>query len=310
MRNAVFRNVRGRLARLAGPALLSLCLCGCANFWDQVTSRNFKFKDLFTTPDPLYVLQNSTDGDERAQALRALGEPKQRGGSDAEQDVIVKILVLSAKSDPQPLCRLAAIDALGHFRDPRAVQGLTDAFWAVDEKQPQTPKKNTPLARLDVMTASSRAISPDTAVIIQCKALEALGETHNPAAVDLLARVARPEPGNPVETSEQEKEQVRDVKIAAVRALGNFKHYQATEALVVVLQNEKDVALRDRAVDSLEAATGKHFGDDAKAWENLLHQSPPTETVKTPGNDWKIKLVGWFSPKKESGEGGEKNKSP
>ena len=62
----------------------------------------------------------------------------------------------------------------------------------------------------------------------------------------LLARVARPGPSTVVEASESEKQQNRDLRLAAVRALGNFQHYQATEALVVVLEKDKDVALHDR----------------------------------------------------------------
>lgn len=294
------RNIWGRRARLAGVALLVLNVCGCAAFWDKVTSSKFQFKDLYTTPDPLQVLQNSTDGDERAQALRSLREPKQNNGDDAAQDMVVKVLVLSATTDPQPLCRLAAIDALGHFQDPRAVQGLMEAFWAVNtQPTPQVTqvKMKTPTGRLSSATPAAKAMSSETVTVIQCEALRALGETRNPAAVELLARMARPEPLTAPETSEQEKEQVRDIKIAAVRALGNFRHYQATEALVEVLKNEKDVALRDRAVDSLEAATGKHYGDDVKSWEDLIRQTPDTRNARAPDGDWKVKLVGWFSDK-------------
>ena len=59
---------------------------GCASFWDDVTSRDFSFSGMFTKPNPLLVLRDSSDGDKRAKALAALHEPKQHGGSDAEQD--------------------------------------------------------------------------------------------------------------------------------------------------------------------------------------------------------------------------------
>src|SRR3712207_9116156 len=40
-----------------------------SNFWDDVTSHDFHVKDLFTPqPDPLSVIQNSTDNDKRARA--------------------------------------------------------------------------------------------------------------------------------------------------------------------------------------------------------------------------------------------------
>jgi len=226
----------------------ALCLvtCGCANFWDDVTSRDFSWNSWFSKPNPFIVLRDSTDGDKRAKALAALREPKQYGGSDTEQDAIVKILTTAAATEKQPLCRLAAIESLGHFKDPRAVKGLSDAFY------------------------NAGIFSPETATVIRCQTLTALGETGNPAAVELLARVVR-EP--PAEGTDLEKQQTLDVRIAAARALGKFSHYQATEALVRVMQSDRDIALRDRAYESLQAATGKKLPPDGKEWEQLLHQA-------------------------------------
>jgi HEAT repeat protein len=234
--------------------LLASAVClgasGCANFWDDVTSRDFTWKGMFNKPNPLVVLRDSTDGDQRAKALRALHEPKQYGGSDTEQDAVLNILCTAAATEKQPLCRLAAIQALGHFKDPRALRGLTDAFY------------------------NAGAFSGETVSVIRCQALTAMGETGNPAAVELLARVVR-EP--PAEGPELEKQQTLDVRIAAARALGKFSHYQATEALVRVMQTERDVALRDRAYESLQVATGKKLPPDGKEWEQLLHQVSHTE---------------------------------
>jgi HEAT repeat protein len=277
--------------------LASLALNGCANFWDQVTSRDFEFKDLYTKPNPLVVLRDSTDGDKRAAALRELREPKQYGGKDEDQEAILGILVTAAKSDAQPICRLAAIEALGHFHDPRAAQGLTDAFFAVTAEQPRQPDPLRPQS----FTANG-SFPPETAIVIQCEALAALGRTKNPAGVELLARVARPGPGIVIEASEEEKQQSRDLRIAAVRALGNFSHYQATEALVMVLEKDKDTALHNRALESLQASTGKKLSDDPKAWQDLIHQAPadtatvgaPKEKEKEKEKEKKFSLVGWF----------------
>lgn len=227
-------------------ALASLGLCGCAGFWDDVTSRNFHVQSLFVKSDPLVVLRDSNDGDERAKALRALQEPKQNGGTDEEQNALVQILTTAAVNERQPLCRLAAIQTLGRFKDPRAVQGLIEAFY------------------------QANSFSPETTTVLRCQALTALGKTENPVAVELLARVVR-EP--PAEGTEQEKQQTLDVRIAAARALGNFSQQQGTEALVHVLRTEKDVALRDRAHDSLQAVTGEKLPPDAQAWDNFLNQT-------------------------------------
>src|SRR5271165_5869464 len=68
------------VAALAGPALVSLGLSGCASFWDDVTSRDFHVSNWWTPkPNPLVVLADSHNGDKRAEALRALREPKQFG---------------------------------------------------------------------------------------------------------------------------------------------------------------------------------------------------------------------------------------
>ena len=49
---------------------------GCASFWDSVTSRDFRIKNLFLPPDPpMVVLEKSVDGDKRSAALASLKEP-------------------------------------------------------------------------------------------------------------------------------------------------------------------------------------------------------------------------------------------
>jgi HEAT repeat protein len=226
---------------------LALCLlpglAGCAGFYDEVTSRDFSFKAMFTRTDPLVVLRDSRDGDKRAKALRALREPKQNGGSDQDQELIVKLLVETATHDRQPLCRLAAIETLATFKDPRAVQGLTEAFY------------------------NANNFASETATVIRCQALSALGQTGSPAAMELLVRVVK-EPQ--AEGSDQERQQALDVRIAAARALGQYNQPQSAEALVRVMRSEKNVALRDRAHESLQAATGKRLSPDDKGWDAYL----------------------------------------
>jgi HEAT repeat protein len=249
----------GRWAsQLIGAALASLSLCGCAGFWDKVTSRDFEMSMLFKDPNPFVVLRDSTDGDQRARALRALHEPAQNGATSEDQEAVIKILTTAATSDRQPLCRLAAIQSLGGFKDPRAVRALTEAFENAPFERPyEKPPKH---------------YTSDTTTIIQSNALVALGNTRNPLAVETLVRVAK-EPPPASNVSDQEKQQARDRHIAAVRALGNFKHYQATDALLYVLKNEKDVALKDRAHESLQEATGKTLPPDPKQWELVLNSN-------------------------------------
>jgi hypothetical protein len=260
------------LAQLAGLALLSVGLCGCVGFWEEISRRDVSFAqrvgNLFVKPDPLVVLRDSHDGDLRAEALGKLREPKQHGGSDREQDVVLAALANAAHNDPQPLCRVAAVHSLGKFKDPRAVTALIDAYY------------------------KATVFAPETATVVQCAALRALGETRHPAAVDLLTRVVRA-PAPAFDVPDQDKQQEHDRRLAAARALGNFSHYQATEALVHVLRTEKDAALRLRAHEALVEATGKDLGTDAAAWDALMNKHAWDAPVPPPTRSG-IGQAGWF----------------
>src|SRR5262249_27699053 len=193
--------------------------------WDEVTSRDFTIDKLWSKPNPMRVQLESDDGDLQAKALRSLREPLQHGGTQKDQDAYVQILTAAATKDPQPLCRLAAIRSLGRFKDPRAVEALQNAFFLAN---------------------AADGFPSETHTVIRQQALAALGQQGSPAARELLVRVAK-EPPVAAEGSEQEKQQALDLRLAAIRALGNYKHYDTTRALVEVLAKEKDVALRDRA---------------------------------------------------------------
>jgi hypothetical protein len=237
------------------PLTLAACTAtGCAGWWDEVTSKDYKLKSAFHRSDPMTVLEKDPDGDHRARAIQALREPIANGGSQQEQDLVVTLLVRIATADQQDLCRAAAIRTLGSFRDSRAVEGLKDAYYR----------------------ASS--FGPEKGALLRCHALTALGETKQDGAVELLVKVLR-EP--PVEGSEIDKQQKTDERIVAARALANFPNYQATEALIGVLRMDQDVALRDRAHESLVTITGRELPAEAQVWDEFLH---------SPGN--KDSLVG------------------
>jgi HEAT repeat protein len=231
-------------------AMAACSLCGCASFWDDITSRDFKFKDMFKpAPDPLWVIRNSNDGDKKSKALRSLKEPLPNGGSQQQQDVIVKLLIQSATGDPQPLCRLAAISTLQHFKDPRAAPALIEAYERASDFQRDRP---------------------EAMETIQEQALQALGVNGNPVAVDLLVRILKAPPGT---GPSGDKQNDLNQRICAARALGHFPQYQAAEALVSALRTEQDVALRDRATESLRQITGKDLPANAEAWADFLHKS-------------------------------------
>jgi HEAT repeat protein len=250
-------------------ALLVCSLSGCAGFWDEVTSREFKFKDMFKpAPEPLWVLRNSTDGDKRSKALQALKEPLQNGGTPQEQEVIVKLLIQSATSDPQPLCRLAAIATLQHFKDARAAPTLLDAY---------------------DRAAYFQRDRPEAMETIREQAILALGVNGNPIAVDDLVKIVK---SSKVVGNEKETRDDLDQRLSAARALGHFPQYQAAEALVSVLRTEQDVGMRDRATESLRKITGQDLPPNAEAWADYLHKTGKDALAKKPSlGDKLLKLV-------------------
>lgn len=263
-----------RALRRLLPLLFACCaLSGCANFWDDITSREFHIKDRFKPQaDPLWVIQNSPDGDMRERALRKLREPSQHGGTPKDQETVVQVLMYRAEHDPQPLCRLAAIQTLRDFRDPRVVQGLTRAYFA--------PFPN---------------FNPETVTVIRCATLEALGATGNPEAINHLVLVLR-QPRS--EDNDSSKRQAMDERITAARALGNFKDAKATDALVGVLRGERDIALRDRASESLQSITNKDLPPDAQQWNDYLQTPQGKEAIvaKPSFTDKAIRLISFTKP--------------
>jgi hypothetical protein len=271
----------GKRLNLPLAALLCLGLGGCAGTnwslggaWDDITARDWEIRNLWgKQPDPLVVLRDSNDGDKRAKALRALREPAQYGGTKEEQDAVVTVLCTAVQTERQAWCRQAAISSLRTFKDPRAAEALVQAYYAA-------AKSNYP---------------PETVNIIHCQVLEALGEVGNPAGVQLLLTVVK-EP--PVDGPDQDQQQKMSERIAAARALRHFKNLQAAETLVAVLKTERDPALRDRAHESLQIATGKRLPADAQPWEEYLHTTQPDKVFSDgPGLGDQLRDVvniGWW----------------
>jgi len=222
-----------------------LASTGCATFWDEVWSqeRDWRYVTGINRPDPLVVIRDSTDGYRRAQALGELREPLRSGGNAHDQEVYLNLLGAAAKEEREPLCRLAAIRSLGKFSDPRAARILEDVYQ--QPKMPFTLENNS---------------------LIRKEALVALETTKDPDAWKLLVRVAR-QPGPTQEANLTDRQQTQDEKIVAIRALANYRQQECVDALVHVMKVEKDIALRDRALASLEETTGKKWPAGRDAWQ-------------------------------------------
>lgn len=258
------RGMAGRFLILSGVGVVGLALAGCATFWDDVTSREFKVRDLYSQPDPMTVLRSqSQDGDTLSKAMRRLKEPRKNGGSDRDQDEAMQILGTVATTDTRPLCRLAAIDALGRFEDPRATAPLIQAYH----------------------NAGAGPFVPDHANAIRTQSLAALAHKNQSEAISLLVQIATTKPNDkpsPVQQASfnddilrraagtSDLQAQRDIRLAAIRALGESRAQQAIPHLLPLLQ-EKDVAVRDRAHLALQAISGlKDVPADSQAWQNAL----------------------------------------
>jgi PBS lyase HEAT-like repeat len=265
----------GRL--LAAAGLAGLSLCGCVT-WDEMTCRDFRFpKDMWAKPpDPLFVLRDSKDGDKRAKAFRALKEPKLNGGSEQDQDTILAILATAAKQEASYYARLEAMRKLGEFEDIRAVPALIEAYYQADSLRGKDGRDHT--------------VSKELISTFRCEVLRGLGnQGHTPAgvtvsgvspdpiAIELLVRVLKQ---GQVKGPEEDVRMVLDERIAAARALKSYPQSASVEALLLVLKNDKDVALRDCATESLQACTGKKLPNDYATWDDYLHhqqQAPKKE---------------------------------
>ncbi len=240
-----------KVYRIRAGWLLALvaCLgpCGC-QAWDEVTSRDFTVKEMFSHPDPMWVLNNTQDGDKRAKAFRSFQEPLAHGGTQQDQDAVVKVLVVAASGEPQALCRIGAIESLRDFKDPRAIQGLIQAYYNAGNFK-----------------------AKDTVTTIRIVTLQALGNTGDPKALDLLVAVVR-EPPLAADASHEERDFQQQVHNAAVRAMGHVHTKESAEVLVGLL-NSKDDAIKTPAYESLVAATGHHLPPDPKVWDDLIKQS-------------------------------------
>jgi HEAT repeat protein len=255
--------------RIGLLACLVLCLPvgGCAGFWDEVFSRERDLNAYFNPPDPLVVLEKSTDGELRARALASLREPGP-DGRPQEQEKYLLILTTAAKTDRDPLCRLGAIQALGHFKDPRAAVALREVFEQT-VKLPFTQDFNS-LIRLTAL-----------------RSIEKLGSDDSRQLLILVARQPRPAH----DASSVDRQQTQDEKLIAIRALGKYRQPECAETLVYILESEKDVALRDRAHQSLQDSTGKTLPPEAQVWRLALAGQP---TGVEPPNLIQ-RVSGWFT---------------
>ncbi len=267
--------MRATVWSAAGVGFCAIGLTGCAGFWEELTSRerDWNYVTGIGKPHPLTVVERSTDGARRAEALGLLKEPILNGGTQQDQDAYLNILGTAAQSDPLPLCRLQAIRALGKFKDPRAARRLEEVY---------RQRNMHPITM------------PDQIAMIRKEALVALEQTGDKDARHLLVAVAR-QPGPSLESNLTDRQQTQDEKLIAIRALGKYRDAETVEALKFVMRTEKDIALRHRTLDSLEQATGMKWPSQREAW---MREDAPPQPIATGNDKNPIQKVGaWIQGK-------------
>jgi HEAT repeat protein len=179
---------------------------------------------------------------------------------------------------------MEAISALGRFEDQRAVDILMAAYRNAHgrkETDPQPPRTAHATAtdpsagRLPTRSLPSTSLSAPTGfpadwvTSIRCRAVDSLGRTNRPEASRFLAAIA----GGAGKDIAVEGAEDRDVKLAAVRALGQCRQPESVAALAEILKAEvdnKDTAIIGRTHEGLMRLTGKKLPADPQLWSEAI----------------------------------------
>lgn len=267
---------------------------GCAGSWDKISSRKFRenpIGTMFDRRDPLGVMQNSPEGDDRAAAMRKLKEPAANGRDQQEQEEALKLLTEAAINDPSPVVRVAAIEALGKFQDPRAVRSLTAAYYQAGgtAAEPAAAPAGVQLASggraLDRSNLTGpTGFAPEITATIRSRAIESLALSGNAEAAPILAQVAT--------GAEKTGGSDRDTRLAAVRGLKKMRSQESVTALAKVLAMEKsrDPAMADRAHEGLVSLTGQNLPDDPQKWDLVVRNG---QAPVVPEPNFLQQAAGW-----------------
>jgi hypothetical protein len=289
------------MLKLIALMAIGSTLTGCASGWDTLTSRRFRespFKTMFQPEDPLVMLRDhADDADIKARAFQHLTEKEIQKMASADQDFVLGHLGTAATSDPNPWVRIAAVDALGRFDDPRATQSLIAAFHQATGRttesrpisSPEMPSSLLPMAAGRTPTALTRydltgpkGFTTDQVATIRGRAMESLAKFEQPEALQLLTEVAlnqSPSLNDDIGSREFVRQQ-------AVACLGTMRSPESVQALSKVLNAEqgRDLTLSRLAHQGLVDSTGQKHPADPETWNRVVqtgHElAPPQNAIQ------------------------------
>ena len=247
--------------------VIGTSLAGCSHFGEDFFARNeqgewydlsYKFDLAWNQGGPpLEVLAKSQDGDLRRRAIERLTEP----GDAKQREHYITVLGAAARSERDAICRLAAVQQLGTYKDPAATKALVDAYQIPANVQ----EKNG---------------------IIQVTIVQALGKTKDPAGLTTL--VAALDPKN-----------TEDLRAAAAHSIGKFPPsqplYDASAALLASFKQEKSTVVKHEVHQSLVRITGRDLPANPQVWEQTFQQAAAKDEplAKEPG--MLLRLASWWN---------------
>lgn len=298
-----------RVLTLAAAIAVGAGLPGCASAWDTLSSKRFRnnpFGTLFRPEDPVQVLrENPADGDARAWAFQRLTEPAAEGRPAEDQEFALETLSTAATSDPSPWVRIAAVDALSKFQDPRAPGVLVAAYHQATGRPPAPTEEAIAASPTMLPAAAGRAPTPtgerfglsgpqgfsaDQVATLRGRTVDALAKSGRPEAVALLAQIAAGE-----EPSLNADPESRDfVRQRAVTGLRELRTPESVNALAQVLATEhgRDVTLTNLAHGGLMDLTGQNLPADPKQWQAVVQAGYNVAPARTPVQ----KAIGFDTP--------------
>lgn len=212
---------------------------GCSEGQDgNWFSRTFRPR---SPAEDLRLALEANSPDERRKAVLRIGNGRER-----PPDAVFAVLSTVARTDSHSSVRCAAIRALTHFMEERAVEPLI--MLLLYEKHPKKVFPPGARVRWDTILAISQAkelgLIPD--------------EEKAGVRVELIRTLL--------------SETDRNVRMASADALGEFFHRDVVEALIGALR-EEDFGIVYAAEGSLVALTGVTHQYDADAWLAWLKQT-------------------------------------
>jgi hypothetical protein len=166
------------------------------------------------------------------------------------------------------------IDTVNQFATRADGTDSTEQREYTDQLARQIQIEPDPLVRTAIINAVSEFRTPlayqileaglgDEHTAVRVASCEAIGERANIASVAKLTDVVR-------------NDEDKDVRLAAVAALGKIKDPSAVAGVAVALE-DRDPAMQYVGVQSMKSITGKNYGGDVDAWRQLAAGNAPPE---------------------------------